>query len=78
MADCERLVTCNFFNDELADMPASANAMKNTYCHGNKSECARYMLISHGISARDLFPIEHERAEQILSTSDQNKDRREL
>ncbi|MFH1783848.1 MAG: hypothetical protein ABH868_02975 [bacterium] len=43
--ECEILSTCIFFNDNMSDMPATAEMMKRKYCRGNKLECARYMVV---------------------------------
>ena len=68
MADCERLNKCPFFGDKLAFMPKTAATMKQSYCYGDKSGCARYLLASKGISIPpDLFPNDNARALQILS-----------
>jgi hypothetical protein len=70
MAECEFLTTCPFFNDQMQDMPATAEIYKARYCRGNKGECARYMVKmeagkDHVLS--DLFPNQVERAEEIIS-----------
>jgi hypothetical protein len=56
MADCEKLRSCPFFRDELAYMPRTAALMKETYCRGDKSTCARYVVALKGIPVPgDLF-----------------------
>jgi hypothetical protein len=68
MADCEKLKTCPFFTDQMACLPVSAAALKQSYCRGNKTECARYLVTAEGIPVpKDLFPNERDRVLQILS-----------
>jgi hypothetical protein len=68
MAECERFKTCPFFNDQLAYMPQTAHAMKEKYCYGDKTQCARYLVVIEGIAApRNLFPNQIERAREIIS-----------
>lgn len=71
MADCELLPGCLFFNDKMASMPAAADMMKSRYCHGNKSNCARYMVyqkLGRPKVPPDLYPGDLERAKLILSS----------
>ncbi len=70
MRECELLSNCIFFNDKMADMPATAEMMKNRLCRGNKLECARYMVSQHLGRAKvplDLYPNDIERAKLIIS-----------
>ena len=68
MADCERLKGCPFFRNQMAFLPKAADEMKQRYCHGDFSGCARHMLISRGIiPAKDLFPNEEDKALRILA-----------
>jgi len=70
MADCEKLQTCPFFTDKMANMPNTANLAKQTYCFGDKMKCARYQVNKAGIVVPpDLFPHDRERAQQILGRS---------
>jgi len=67
MAACERLQKCPFFSGHMANMPAVADLMKETYCLGDKTQCARYQLASAGIPApSDLFRHDATRAREIL------------
>lgn len=67
MADCEKLVKCPFFGDKMANMPAAAGLLKETYCRGDKTQCARYQVSSAGLAVPpDLFPNDCDRAQQIL------------
>jgi len=69
MADCELLTTCIFFNDHMTEMPTMSTIMKQRYCKGSNSQCARYMVFRNlGREAvpGDLYPSQAERAEEIL------------
>ena len=67
MAECERLATCPFFSNRMANMPRVADLMKQTFCHGNSSHCARYQVASAGVTVpSDLYPQDTERARDIL------------
>lgn len=46
MADCERISNCDFFNDRLKQMPATANMFKRQYCYGNQDNCARNRVLT--------------------------------
>jgi hypothetical protein len=69
MADCECLPKCVFFNDKMAEMPATAALMKKRYCEGDKSTCARWAVrAALGPTAvpADLFPNQMERAQSLI------------
>ena len=66
MADCEKLEKCPFFLDKMANMPAVADLMKQEFCKGSKTDCARYMVSSAGVAVpSDLFPNDREKAIQL-------------
>ncbi len=70
MADCVCLPRCPFFNDRMADMPATAQLMKKRYCQGDQSNCARHMVFSRLGSEKvpaDLYPMQVERAKEVLA-----------
>ena len=70
--DCECLAACPFFNDKMTDMPGAAEQLKQRYCKGDSSGCARHMVFARlGKSAvpSDLYPDMVERAEQILAVA---------
>lgn len=68
MADCEKLQTCPFFADQMAQMPSVASLMKTTFCHGDKTRCARYQVLTAGVPVPvDLLPNDVGRAQQLLS-----------
>jgi len=66
--ECEKLTKCPFFNDHLLNMPAVSGLLKQTYCLGDKTECARYMVSSAGLKVpMDLFPNDFQRARKLLA-----------
>ncbi len=70
MADCVCLPRCPFFNNRMADMPATAQLMKKRYCLGVQDSCARFMVFSKlGSEAvpLDLYPTQVERAREVLT-----------
>lgn len=54
MSDCELIKTCIFFNNQMQNMPSSANLMKMVYCQGDSSKCARYVIFKE--QGRDKVP----------------------
>jgi hypothetical protein len=67
---CEKLGTCIFFNDQMEQMPAVAELLKNQFCKGSFGDCARYQVAAAlGGSAvpPNLFQSDHERARRLLS-----------
>ena len=70
MADCEKLQTCPFFTDKMANMPNTATLAKQIYCRGDKMQCARYLVNQAGITVPpDLYPHDRARAQQLLGKS---------
>ncbi len=68
MAKCEKLSACPFFNDRLSRMPSVASLLKESYCLGEKENCARYRVSNAGLEVPvDLFPNDVHRADQLLS-----------
>jgi hypothetical protein len=48
-------------------MPRTVAQLKQTYCFGDNTNCARYLVASKGIPAPpDLFPNEQHRAYRFL------------
>ena len=65
--ECEKLAKCPFFNDQLGAMPAVTGLLKQTYCLGDKTQCARYIVSARGIQVPpDLYPNDTARARQLL------------
>jgi len=58
MAACPKLSACPFFNDKMASKPATAKLMKQRYCHGDNTKCARYTVVTRSEVAvpADLYP----------------------
>jgi hypothetical protein len=71
MADCECLKGCIFFNNKMVvSMPAMSDAIKERYCRGDCSECARYVVFKALGKEKvppNMFPIDLERAKKILA-----------
>lgn len=68
---CECLETCPFFHDRMKNMPTMASVLKQQYCLGDWSACARCMVfIEFGREAvpSDLFPDETQRAIELLES----------
>lgn len=70
MAECECLPKCPFFNDRMANKPATAQMMKNQYCLGDSTDCARHQVKvavgSENVPA-DLYPAQTEKVKAVLA-----------
>ena len=69
MADCECLPRCPFFHDKMENMPGMATILKNRYCRGDSSTCARHLVFRVAGSENvpgDLFPNENEKAHELV------------
>jgi len=67
---CPILSSCPFFNDTMADMPASSGILKAAYCQDDYTECARYRVyeaLGRPAVPANLFPSEVERATRMLA-----------
>jgi hypothetical protein len=72
MADCELIDTCLFFNDQMADMPSMSNIIKDRYCRGSNTLCARHMVfrkLGREKVPSDLYPSQLERADELCGNS---------
>ena len=70
MAECELLEGCLFFNEKMADMPATVELMKKNFCLDDNSTCARYVVfksLGREKVPSDLFPNQLEQAKMIIS-----------
>ncbi len=70
MPDCENLARCPFFNDKMANMPSMSEMMKQKFCRGDKTLCARYLVCGALGKERvpaDLFPNMTDRARQLIA-----------
>jgi len=64
---CDRAQTCAFFGNKLALKPAVLELVKQTYCDHDKTQCARYQLITVGLSVPDdLYPSDINRGREII------------
>lgn len=72
MADCEILTTCLFFNDQMAEMPSMSNIIKQRYCRGSNTQCARHMVfrtLGRPSVPSDLYPSQTERADELIAAA---------
>lgn len=70
MADCECLPKCPFFNDRMAEKPATAHLMKKHYCQTDNTNCARFMVfkaIGKENVPADLYPSQLDRVPKVLA-----------
>ncbi|NWF75336.1 MAG: hypothetical protein HXY53_01955 [Nitrospirae bacterium] len=70
--DCECLKNCPFFNDKMANMPATAQMYKKRYCLDNNSECARYIVfktLGRDKVPIDLFPNDLKKAKNLITVN---------
>lgn len=64
---CERFAKCPFFTGVLQGMPKTSKLLKEMYCQGEHSACARYLVAVAGLPIPDdLFPNEERRAREII------------
>ncbi len=69
MALCECLSGCPFFHDKMDNMPAMSNLIKNKFCKGDNTQCARYIVfkaLGKNAVPSDLFPTQIERAKKLV------------
>jgi hypothetical protein len=45
MEICEMKNRCEFFKNLMPSMPEKSNLLKNYFCMGNNTECARYKFL---------------------------------
>ena len=70
MGECELLSSCPFFQDKMANMPATAEMLKGRYCRKDNSRCARFMVfkaLGREKVPADLFPNQVEKAQEIIA-----------
>jgi hypothetical protein len=64
---CEKLSPCPFFHENLPNMPSASDALKQRYCLGDPSGCARFQVSKAGKSVPpDLFPNHQHRVAGIV------------
>jgi hypothetical protein len=67
MAECPIITKCPFFNDKMANMPATTQLFKRKYCLGqgkSNENCARWIVakkLGEEYVPSDLFPNQLER-----------------
>jgi hypothetical protein len=71
MSDCVCLPKCLFFNDKMNEFPSTVNRMKERYCLGDSTHCARFMVFKK--LGRDkvpltLYPHQTEKAQEIIDS----------
>jgi len=60
----------------MANMPATAELYKRRYCHGDNSQCARFMILKNLGKEKmpnDLFPNQLERAKLLIEQEGKEK-----
>ncbi len=70
--DCLCLEKCPFFNDRMKNMPSMSEVLKQQFCKGDQSACARYMVfeaLGREAVPPNLFPDETDRARAILDAA---------
>ena len=69
MGSCEKIANCPFFNENMANMPAMAEAFRKDFCNVDFKECARY-IVDTGLGSdkvpNNLYPNEKERSIKII------------
>ncbi len=67
MPDCDKLDQCKFFTSQLSLLPKTAEMLRQKFCHGDPSQCARLQVAHSDLPVpKDLFPNEAPRARRIL------------
>jgi hypothetical protein len=72
MTNCPLLATCLFFNDKMAEMPATADLLKERYCGGDNTVCARHMVflkLGREKIPPNLMPSDTKKARDIINSS---------
>lgn len=67
--DCDCLPSCPFFTGRMRNMPATAEVLRQRYCRGDWSSCARCIVaeaLGRETVPADLFPHELDRARRLL------------
>lgn len=72
MSECNLIGGCIFFNDKMANRPATAELLKDKYCRDNFNDCARMIIVKalgrEKVPA-DLFPNQATRVPEIIKAS---------
>lgn len=66
--DCEKIRLCPFYNNFMPNMPENSEEMKQKFCKGDKTQCARYFAINNmGFMPEGLFPDKLEEVKKIFN-----------
>ncbi len=71
MDGCPLLDGCIFFNDKMANMPATTEIIKKRYCKKDYERCYRFKVaenLGRENVPDDLYPNESGRAEEIIAS----------
>lgn len=72
--DCENLVVCPFFSENMGDDDGITELYVKSLCQGGKKEdCARYIVckaLGRENVPKDLYPLELDRAKAILAEAE--------
>ena len=72
MPDCELLQCCAFFNDQMPIESVMRKMLKDRYCLGQYSTCARYQIatrLGRAAVPDDLYPNMDQRANDLLAAA---------
>jgi hypothetical protein len=66
---CEILEFCPFYNERMQYLKSLSNKLKDKYCLGDKTICARYIMYSSLGKAKvpeDLYPFQIDIAKKLV------------
>lgn len=72
MSECELINGCIFFNDKMANRPATADLLKGIYCKSDPANCARMIIVKALGRTKvppDLFPNQAALAVEIIKNN---------
>jgi hypothetical protein len=70
MAECKLLGKCSFIAKEMSEMPLTAKLVRERYCIGNSTACARNIIgdkIGNNHVPDDMSPSELDKAMILLA-----------
>jgi hypothetical protein len=62
---CEIFECCQFFKDNLRQLPKTAEYIKSKLCHGEFQKCSRYMIFKELGSEAVPFHLNPDDVEQV-------------
>ncbi len=68
--ECEYLSSCPFYNDKMDIESGLGQMYKRRYCTGDKTGCARYIVLKELGRASvpaNLYPNMHDQAEKLIA-----------